>query len=154
VAQFLSAEWVAAFNEALEGLEPDATVVGGSIAAARGSFSVEQLVLDAPGDRTLRVRLGLEGGRLSMSLPDEDPRAEGQGPANVVISLSYADAAAVSRGDLDAARALGEGRVRIKGDLAMLTALQGILASAGARLADLRAGTTYGADPSPKSARM
>src|ERR1019366_7712871 len=63
--------------------------------------------------------------------------------ADVVVSLSYEDAAARSRGELDPTEALGTGRVHVRGDLSVLVAGQGILASAAGQMAELQANPSY-----------
>jgi len=119
-------EWVAAWNEAVRGLG----------APARVAFRMLQVVEDAP-DGTVRVLLevGDDGASLVLDPPDE--------PApQVTVSLSYEDAGALARGELDPARMLAEGRVRVRGDLAVLVAGQGVLAEAAGRLGGLSKRTT------------
>jgi putative sterol carrier protein len=72
--------------------------------------------------------------------PTDGPTNE---PVNVTLSLSYEDAAALSRGEVDPATLVGTGRVRVRGDLSVLVAGQTLLASAAPRLAELQAATTY-----------
>jgi putative sterol carrier protein len=55
-------------------------------------------------------------------------------PANVTIVLTYADAVAIARGELDPAAALAAGRVRIRGELAVLVAGQAMLGAAAAAM--------------------
>ncbi len=86
-------------------------------------------------DRRIRLELGHPPG-LEQAAPDAPEPA-------VTVSLSYEDAAAMSRGELDPAEALGQGRVRVRGDLAVLVAGQALLAAARDRLVGLQAGTTY-----------
>lgn len=135
--RFYSPEWVAAFNEAVAGLDASATDTTGSLAASSGRFSVAQVVVDAPGGE-LTVTMTADDGHLSMALGDG-----GGHPPNVTISLSYADAAALSRGELEPAEAVAQGRVRVRGDLAVLVAGRALLAAAGERLGALQAATTY-----------
>ncbi|HVX23293.1 MAG TPA: SCP2 sterol-binding domain-containing protein [Acidimicrobiales bacterium] len=136
---FYSPEWVAAFNAAVADLEV-AEGGGPSLAAADGQFRVEQVVHDGPSGADLRVVLALADGQLAMERPE--PGAE-VGPVNVTLSLSYADAAALSRGEVEPAALVATGRVRVRGDLAVLVAAQALLATAAAHLAELRAATTY-----------
>jgi putative sterol carrier protein len=132
VARLYSAEWVEAFNVALAGLRldelPELGPGGPSIAATDGRFRVTQVVGDGPDGHDITVSLVLEEGRARLVLDGEDGEP---GPASdVTISLSYADAEAMARGELDAAAALGEGRVKVRGDLSLLVAAQGVLAAA------------------------
>jgi len=142
VARFLSPEWVADYNAALQavGLE---TTEASSVRIESGSFSIEEQVTGVPGrpeaDGPLRVVLEVAGDDVSLFLADDQASSR----PDVVISLSYDDAAAMSRGDLDPSQALGNGRVRVRGDLAVLVAGQGILARAAARMAERAAETTY-----------
>jgi putative sterol carrier protein len=45
----------------------------------------------------------------------------------VTITLSYGDAASLSKGELSPADALNAGRVRVRGDLSVLVAAQNLL---------------------------
>jgi len=144
VARFYSPEWVDEFNREVADLDfsdVDTTALG----AKNGTFAVAQLVHGGP-DGDLLVTLSADAGRLHLNVSlrpgAEEPPAGGPPPA-VTISLSYEDAAAMSRGDLDPAEALGQGRVRVRGDLAVLVAGQTLLAAAGDRLVGLQASTTY-----------
>jgi hypothetical protein len=137
--RFLSEEWIEAFDEALRGAEaPEET---GSIRAGSGTYSVEQQVRDVPwrdpAAGPLRMVLSVEDGRVSVG------EAAGDVGADVVISLGYADAAALSRGELDPTEALASGRVHVRGDLAVLVAGQALMATAAGRGAALQADTEY-----------
>jgi putative sterol carrier protein len=137
VPRFYSPEWVEAFNRAVDGLDvvPDAGSV--SLAAASGSFRVAQVVHGGP-DGELTVALEVADGRLRLALA---PVGDAQG--DVIVLLSYDDAAAMARGQLDPGTAVAEGRVRVRGDLAVLVASQALLVAAASRLAGLQADTTY-----------
>jgi hypothetical protein len=88
-----------------------------------------------------------------MARQPERPRDPVEGPPGdadedrrepeVTVVLSYEDAAAMSRGELDPIAALGSGRVRIRGDLSVLVAGQERLAAAASHLAALHQRTTY-----------
>ena len=152
--RFLSPEWVAAVNDSLSTVDADELAASGadlSLQAASGRFRVTQIVLGAPRpgsphggaggpDAGVRTVLAVENGRIRVEL--EDPAAE-PSPSDVEISLSYEDASALSRGELDPAEALASGRVRVRGDLSVLLAGQVLLQAAAGRLAGLRADTTY-----------
>ncbi len=157
--RFYSPEWVAAFNEAVADLDPAGVDLGGSRAAGDGRLRVAQLVQGAPGG-DLRVLLALVDGRLRLAVrpvdavgaagepgggpdrPGEPGAADDEAP-DVTVSLSYDDARALSRGELDPAEAIGQGRVRVRGELAVLVAGQALLSAAAGRLAGLQAATTY-----------
>jgi putative sterol carrier protein len=144
VARFYSAEWVDEFNRAVFDLDLS-HVETGALGADGKAFAVAQLVHGGP-DGELRVVLSVDSGRLHLRVGQaaeaEVPPAQTALPA-VTISLSYEDAAALSRGDLDPAEALGLGRVRVRGDLAVLVAGQALLAAAAERLQTLQTSTTY-----------
>jgi putative sterol carrier protein len=55
-------------------------------------------------------------------------------PTDVTIVVDYPDALAIARGELDAADALATGRVRVRGELAVLVAGQSVLNAASALL--------------------
>ncbi len=137
MSRFLSPEWVAALSAALDGVTLPEPGEDAGLAAASGRFTVAQQVHDGP-DGTVTVVLVVSGGTLAMHLGDEH-----DAEPDVTISLSYDDAAALSRGDLATADALGEGRIRVRGDLSVLVECQRVLADARAHLADLSATTTY-----------
>jgi putative sterol carrier protein len=139
-----SPEWVAAFNTAVADLDMSSVDAGPSLAVTDGRFRVAQAVHDAPGAQEtseIRVILALADGRLVMGLEPADDQTND--PVNVTLSLSYEDAAALSRGEVDPAALIGTGRVRVRGDLSVLVAGQALLAAAAPRLAELRAATTY-----------
>jgi putative sterol carrier protein len=125
--RFYSPEWVAAFNDAVSGLEP----VDGN------SFRLLQVVHGGP-EGTLEIALVVDEGHVELQ---RDPPAD---PApQVTVSLGYDDAAALSRGELDPARLLASGRVKVRGDLSVLVRGQELLAEAAGRLATLSESTTY-----------
>jgi SCP-2 sterol transfer family len=129
---YLSPEWVQSFDAALGALDlTDAVAAAGagSLAAADGTFSVAQVIHGVPGRPSdVHVRLSVADGHAHLTLDD------GATPATATIVLGYADALALSTGELDAADALADGRVRVRGDLAALVAGQEVLAAASAQL--------------------
>jgi hypothetical protein len=138
--QFLSPEWVAAFDAALKGVTVPGPGEDAGLAAADGRFTVIQEVHGAPGG-DLTVALTVDRGTLHLSRgPDRPGAAEA---ADVAISLSYEDAVALSKGELMAAEALTTGRIRVRGDLSVLVASQQMLASAQPYVRALTADTTY-----------
>jgi hypothetical protein len=142
VPRLYSPEWVDSFNAAVADLDVGAADTGTSLAASEGRFRVDQVVHGAPDGGQLQITLVVADGRLRLALP---PAEEGLEPerTNVTVSLAYEDAAALSRGELDAAALIGAGRVRVRGDLSVLIAGQALLVAAGPRLAELQASTTY-----------
>jgi putative sterol carrier protein len=145
VPRFLSPEWIVAFNAALDGVELGSTGTEGSLVASSGQFRVRQVVSAVPpDDRTVQTTLTLDDGHASMSLEDpasaEDADADG---TNVVVALPYEVAAAISKGEVHPTQALGTGRIRVRGDLAVLIAGQAVLSGVSEHLAPLQADTTY-----------
>jgi len=141
VPRLYSPEWVAAFNEAVSGLDAGEIDTGASLAADGGRFRVLQVVHGAPGGE-LAVILVVTGRRVSLEVSRPGGPEAATRP-DVTVSLSYEDAAELSRGRLDPAEALGMGRIRVRGDLAVLLAGQALLASAAEHLSALQASTTY-----------
>jgi hypothetical protein len=137
--RYLSPEWVTSFDDALSGLDLSAAIEAagtGSLTASEGAFAVAQVVPDAP-EGEVRTVLTVAEGRASLKL---DP--SGSLPANVTIVLGYADALAMAQGGLDPADALANGRVRVRGELAVLVAGQSVLNAAGVLLGPALAGLT------------
>ena len=138
--QFLSPEWVAAFDAALDGVTVPGPGEDAGLAAVDGRFTVIQEVHGAPGG-DVTVALTVDQGTLHLSVaPDHQGAADA---ADVAISLSYEDAVALSKGELVAAEALTAGRIRVRGDLSVLVASQQMLASAQPHVRALTADTTY-----------
>ncbi|MHB8680828.1 MAG: SCP2 sterol-binding domain-containing protein [Acidimicrobiales bacterium] len=124
---------MAAFNEAAAGvvLAPPGPDAG--LAARDGDFAVRQVVRGGPdGERVTTLRVA--GGRVSMALGDD-------GPADVVVTLDWDDARALSQGRFSATEALAAGRVRVRGDLSVLGAAGAVLDALSPRLEALRAAT-------------
>lgn len=158
MARYLSVEWIQAFDAALGALdlsEAVAAAASGSLAAADGAFSVAQLVSGVPSDVTggsaageVRVVFSVADGHAHLVLDTERDGAE----ATATIALGYADALALALGRLDPAEALAAGRVRVRGDLAALVAVQEVLAAAasllGSALDDLTDPIDSSASPS------
>ena len=141
--RFLSPEWVADFNAALDGIELGPAGAEGSLVATSGSFSVRQVVTGVPPDaRTVQTTLVVEAGSARMALDDPET-VDRDGDPNVVVVLPYETAAALSRGEVHPSAALGTGEIKVRGDLAVLVAGQAMLGAAAAQLSDLQRATTY-----------
>jgi hypothetical protein len=135
--RYLSPEWVQAFNDAVSTLdlsEAISSAGAGSLTASHGTFAVAQVVTEAPitdvpdaSAHSLRAVLRVDGGRISFTIDPDNTIA-----ADVTIVLDYADALAIALGELDPADALAAGRVRVRGELAVLVAGQVVLAAAAA----------------------
>ena len=152
--RYLSPEWVQAFNAALAGLdlrEAIAAAGAGSLTASGGTFRIAQIVTGSPGgapdgtvsaDGTVSTLLTVEDGRITLETAPPGSRG-----ADVTIVVSYDDAFAIARGALDPADALAAGRVRIRGELAVLVAGQTVLNAAAAALGTALTDLTEVDDP-------
>ena len=135
--RYLSPEWVQAFNAALSDLDLTAAIAAagaGSLTASDGVFAVAQVVTSAPDDigapaGEVRTVLTVDHDGVTITL---DPTSSL--PTDVTIVVGYADALAIARGELDPADALATGRVRVRGELAVLVAGQSVLNAASALL--------------------
>jgi putative sterol carrier protein len=129
--RYLSPEWVESFNAALSGLDLSDAISAagaGSLTASDGAFCAAQVVTGAP-EGTVRTVLIVGEGHAARELDNDTARR-----AHVTMVLDYADAIAMARGELDPADALAAGRVRVRGELAVLVAGQSVLAAAAAQL--------------------
>jgi hypothetical protein len=142
MSRYLSPEWVQSFNDAVSTLDLSEAITAagaGSLTASRGSFAVAQVITDAPvtdspvtdspatSGNVVRAVLRVDGGHINFELDPDSAIA-----ADVTIVLDYADALAIARGDLEPADALAAGRVRVRGELAVLVAGQVVLSAAAA----------------------
>lgn len=137
--RFLTPEWVAAVNAALDGVTLPEPGPEAGLAAADGRFTVAQEVRDTP-DGDVRLVLRAAEGAIALELR---PLDASEVPAEVTIALGYEDAAALSAGRLSPAEALTAGRIRVRGDLSVLAAGQDLLAAAREYTRALDAATTY-----------
>jgi len=138
VARFLSPAWIAAFNEAVGGVEVPEPGPDAGIGTRSGSYAWCQVVSGVPDDpaEDVAVTLRVHDGHLTM-----EPGAATD--AAVTIRLGWDDARALSLGELAPTEAIASGRVRVRGDLAVLNAGQALLDVLAPHLAALHAATTY-----------
>jgi hypothetical protein len=104
VADFLSSEWFQALNDTLAIAEPAPVDVDGTTVRVVIEFA------DAPSNaaHAITFSIGSDGARVETG----DHLA-----ADAVVELSFADAAALTGGDIDSATALREGRIKVRGDI-------------------------------------
>ena len=137
IARFLSPEWVAEWNVALESYPLPDPGPDASLAMADGRVTVVQEVHGTP-DGDVRLVMRIHAGSVRLDLDPAsgagdtggDGGSGGDGPGStpdVTIVLVYEDAAAMSRGELSPAQALTAGRIRVRGDLSSLAAAQQLL---------------------------
>ncbi len=137
--RFLSAEWIDAFDEALEDVVLPEPSADAGLAASSGRFAVAQHVQGGP-DGDVTVLLTVDAGSLRVARVDgDDPEPR----PDVTIVLSYEDAVALSTGELPAAEAIRAGRIKVRGDLSVLAAGQAMMVAAQPHIRELAAGTTY-----------
>jgi hypothetical protein len=138
MARFLSPSWVAEQNAALADAAPAHLEDEAGPTLAEGPVTVIQEVTGGPdGDVRLvmtvdvgAIRLGLDS---AGDLDGEGGEGSGRPPSSrpdVTITLSYGDAASLSKGEISPADALNAGRVRVRGDLSVLVATQNLLTAA------------------------
>jgi putative sterol carrier protein len=133
VADFLSAAWIEALDEAARAatLPEEAAAV---------SVTIEQVVRDAPGGEC-RYHLRIEDGHARV-LP---------GPSDAPDLRLFADyevAARIQRGEVNAQQALASGRLKVQGQYARLVRVDDALRALEDLFAPVRAATTY-REPGP-----
>jgi putative sterol carrier protein len=127
--RYLSPEWIDAAGRALAG---DAGLKDATVDL---QLTLEQVVTEGPAG-TVRWHVAIDHGRVEM--------AEGSAPAaDLRFTTTYATAAAIASGTLEAQRAFAEGKLRVGGDLSLLVAHHRTLASLDDALAPLRAETSF-----------
>jgi predicted lipid carrier protein YhbT len=104
VAEFLTAEWFVELNETLSAAGPVPLPDGATL------FRVVLEFLDAPALLAQAMTFTMDEAGASL-------RAGDHASADASVSLSYADALALTQGRLDSASALREGRVKVRGDI-------------------------------------
>jgi putative sterol carrier protein len=145
LARFLSPEWAEEFSAVLSGLAPPGTDPDAD--APNGPVTVVEEIHGTP-DGDVRLVLRIEDGALGLQLEPgtvgaDHPDAPAGTRPDVTITVSYEDAAAMSRGELSPAEALNAGRIRVRGDLSALVAAQHLLDAARSATRGLVASTTY-----------
>jgi putative sterol carrier protein len=133
VADFLSAEWIEALDDAARAATLPQTV-------AAVSITVEQIVRDSP-DGEMRYHLRIEGGGARVQ----------PGPAEAPDLRLFADydvAALIQRGEVNAQEALAAGRLKVQGRFAHLLRVDDALRALEDVFAPVRAATTY-REPGP-----
>ena len=129
VVDFLRSEWfdeVSAILAANEDLQA---------ATASATFGVQQVVTDAPGGE-IKHYFKAGDGAFEIGL--------GELPApDATMTATYADAAAMNRGDLDAMTAFASGKMLVTGNMAILMQHQAVLTQMNTAFEALRDKTTY-----------
>jgi hypothetical protein len=104
VADFLSNEWFQELNDTLANAESMPADVDQSTVRVVIEFG------DAPsnGPHAITFSIGPDGARVDSG--------DHLG-ADAIVELSFADASALTGGDIDSATALREGRIKVRGDI-------------------------------------
>lgn len=122
--RYLSDEWLAAADAAVDGLSPVAT-----------DLSVGMEISGGPdGDRGYRLILG----------PDRVGVAADGGEVRVRMGMNWQTAVSIAQGRTSAQRAFLDGEIRLGGDTSALLGHQAELAEFDDRLGALRDRTDYG----------
>jgi len=110
VAEFLSTEWFRGLNETLQSADP--VPLPPEAPTVRVVIEFPDAPNSAP--HAITFSLGTEGARVE---PGDHLGAD------AIVQLSFADAAALTGGDIDSASALRDGRVKVRGDINALVPL-------------------------------
>ena len=124
MARFLTAEWIDALDAA----------AGTAVVPAGVSLVIQQIVSDGDGD--VRYYLVMADGRLAV-------RAGEAAAPDVTLVQSREVAEALSRGELNAQRALEAGRLKLRGDIGHLARHGKALGTVQDVFAAVRDATTY-----------
>ena len=124
--KYLSAEWIASANSALEGLAPSDEVA-----------AIGYAITDSPdspdGPRSYSIVLG----------PDSVGVVEGVESAGVILTMNWDLATSIAQGKASAQRAFLDGEIRLGGDARVLLGNSESMANIDKRLAKLRELTVY-----------
>jgi hypothetical protein len=104
-------------------------------ATSGANFAVQQLVTEAPGGE-IRHYFKAEDGNFQFALGELDA-------PDATLTATYANAAAMNKGELDAMSAFGSGKMLVTGNLAVLMQHQAVLTQMNKAFEELRAETEY-----------
>jgi SCP-2 sterol transfer family len=128
VAEFLSAAWIAALDEAARGSAALAACAGD------GPLVIEQRVVLADSEAVHHLRFAADGVRVVPGAADEP---------DVVLSTDLETAIALARGDITAQSVLASGRLHVSGELDSLARHSAALAAVDDVFATVRGDTTF-----------
>lgn len=126
-----SPSWIDSFNEAVAGIVIEFDE-GSTSSLQRRAVRMRQEVTGGP-QGTFFVTMTVLDGRLRMALDDSGT------PGDVTVHLTFDDANTLNRGEMSPTELLASGRLRVRGDLSVLGAIQASLASASGALSGLSA---------------
>lgn len=129
MASIYSPEWIDAFNVAVADLVVEFSE--GSDASLRSRpVRLRQEILDSP-EGTFFVTLSVTDGHLAIA------RDTSGTPGDVTLHINYDDAVALHKGEINPTELLASGRLRVRGDLSILSDIQGSMVKAAGSLAGL-----------------
>jgi putative sterol carrier protein len=120
--KFLTDEWAAAAQQALDADEAFTAAIG------KNAARLQQVVNTPEGEK--KYSFVLADGRVAVAM------GEIEGP-DAVITQDYATAVAVSKNEMSGVAAYMSGKLRVAGDLMKLMTLQGVLTQLPNALKDL-----------------
>lgn len=128
MAEFLSAAWIAALDEAARG--------SAALTACAGDepFVIEQRVVLADGESVHHLELAAHGARVLPGAADEP---------DIVLATDVETATALARGDITAQSVLASGRLHVSGELESLARHSAALAAVDDVFAAVRRDTTF-----------
>jgi hypothetical protein len=142
VPRFLSPAWIDALRAAVAAV-PRADAVD---ARDRPTpFTVRQEVTGTP-DGVVRYDIHWSGDGIEVRT-DPGGGADGGEPPDLVLSTDFPTAASLARGEVTAQEALEAGRLTVRGRLERVASARRVLAALEDRTSELRAATTYDAEP-------
>src|SRR5262245_30278673 len=133
VPEFLSDAWLTALDDAARAAGPLPAIAG--IGDGDAPFVLQQVVRDGD-DAEVRYRVEFAASGLRV-------RADDERAADVTFATDRATAAALSRGETNAQRALAAGHFQVSGDIEGLVARSDALVALDDVFAAVRAETTY-----------
>ncbi len=124
MADFLSTEWFQSLNDSLEHAD--------SVPFESGAATVRVVIEfpDAPSNDPMRLRSRLAP-TVRVSRPGDHLAAD------AIVQIAYADASALTNGDVDSASALRDGRVKVRGDVNAIVPLRAAPTSTERQLGSL-----------------
>jgi len=127
VSEFLSAAWLAELDAAGRAAGP---------VAEMARFSLTHIVSGVPGRGEVQYVLRFEPEGITVG-------GTGTGTGDVTFVTDYETAVALAQGTVNAQQALAQGRLRVRGDIAVLTYNASAVTRYGDVFASVRASTSY-----------
>ena len=125
MSEFLSAAWLAELDAAGRAAGP---------VAEMARFSLTHIVSGVPGRGEVQYVLRFEPEGITVG---------GTGTGDVMFVTDYETAVALAQGTVNAQQALAQGRLRVRGDIAVLTYNASAVTRYGDVFASVRASTSY-----------